>query len=165
MYIVRHAIAAPHGTPGMRDDDRPLTEEGIEKMRQAAAGWRRLDYTPGIILSSPLIRARQTAEILREIFGNRIDLKIMPALAPSGIRREVYQSIASYEKKVESLMLVGHQPSLGEIAGEIIGGTPGCRIEIKKGGGCAIELARMGDPPEGSLISLVPPAILRRIAV
>ncbi len=66
LYIVRHAIAAPHGTPGIPDDDGPLTEEGIKKMRQAAAGLRSLDYVPELILTSPLLRARQTAEILME---------------------------------------------------------------------------------------------------
>ena len=132
LYIVRHAIAAPHGTPGIPDDDRPLTEEGIKKMRQAAAGLRSLDYIPELILSSPLIRARQTAEILLEAFGKGIELKILPALAPSGIRRELYQAIASYEKRLKSLMLVGHQPSLGEIAGEIIGGTPDCSLNSRR---------------------------------
>jgi phosphohistidine phosphatase len=141
-----------------------LTEEGIKKMRQAATGLRRLDYIPELIFSSPLIRARQTADILLEAFGKGIELKILPALAPSGIRRELYQSIASHEKKLEGLMLVGHQPSLGEIAGEIIAGSPECYIEIKKGGACIIELARGADPPKGSMIALLTPAILRRIA-
>jgi|WetSurMetagenome_2_1015567.scaffolds.fasta_scaffold171377_2 phosphohistidine phosphatase len=166
LYIVRHAIAAPHGTPGIPDDERPLTEEGIKKMRQVAAGLRSLEYVPELILSSPLPRAKQTAEILLEVFGQkRISLEILPALAPSGGRRELYQAIASYEKKHESLMLVGHQPSLGEIAGEIAWGSPGHSLELKKGGGCAIELAHTGEPPRGSLISLLTPSILRKIAV
>jgi phosphohistidine phosphatase len=165
LYIVRHAIAAPHGTPGIKDDDRALTDDGIKKMRQAAAGLRCLEYIPELILSSPLIRARQTADILLEKLGKGIELKIMPALAPSGIREELFKSIASYEKSLNGLMIVGHQPSLGEIAGEIIGGNPDCCIEIKKGGACVIELARMGNPPKGSLVSLLTPAILRSVAV
>ncbi len=84
LYIVRHAIAFPHGTPDMPDDERPLTEEGIQKMRQAAAGLRSLEYVPELILTSPLIRARQTADILLEEFGKGIQLKALPALAPSG---------------------------------------------------------------------------------
>ncbi|MBN1568896.1 MAG: phosphohistidine phosphatase SixA [Acidobacteria bacterium] len=165
IYIVRHAIAAPHGTSGIRDEDRPLTEEGIKKMRQAAAGLCRLEYIPDIVLSSPLIRARQTVEILLEKLGRGIEMKIIPALAPGGVRGDLYRLIASYEKNINSLMLVGHQPSLGEIAGEIIEGTPDCNIEIKKGGACAIDLKRIGNPPQGALISLLPPAVLRTIAV
>jgi phosphohistidine phosphatase len=166
LYIVRHAIAAPHGTPGMTDDDRPLTEEGIHKMHQAAAGLRSLEYIPELILSSPLPRARQTAEILLEAFGRkRTGLEICTALAPSGNRRELYQALVSYEIRQTSLMLVGHQPSLGEIAGEIAWGSPEHYLELKKGGACAIELERMGIPPSGSLISLLTPSILRKMAV
>ena len=166
LYIVRHAIAAPHGTPGIPDDERPLTEEGIKKMRQVAAGLRSLEYIPELILSSPLPRAKQTAEILLEAFGQkRIGLEILPALAPSGSRRELYQAIASFEKKLKSLMIVGHQPSLGEIAGEIAWGSPGHSLELKKGGACAIELVHSGEPPRGSLISLLTPSILRKISV
>ena len=61
-------------------------------------------------------------------------------------------------------MLVGHQPSLGEIAGEIAWGSPEHFLELKKGGACAIELERAGIPPAGSLISLLTPSILRKIA-
>jgi phosphohistidine phosphatase len=166
LYIVRHAIAAPHGTPGIPDDERPLTEEGIKKMRQVAAGLRSLEYVPELILSSPLPRAKQTAEILLEAFGQkRSGLEILPALAPSGSRRELYQAIASYEKKHTSLMLVGHQPSLGEIAGEIAWGSRGHSLELKKGGACALELVHAGEPARGSLISLLTPSMLRKVAV
>ena len=166
LYIVRHAIAAPHGTPGIPDDERSLTEEGRKKMRQVAAGLRSLEYIPELILSSPLPRARQTAEILIEVFGQkRIALEILPALAPSGSRRELYRAIASHEKKHKSLMLVGHQPSIGEIAGEITWGSSGHSLELKKGGACAIELVNTGETPGGSLISLLTPSILRKIAV
>jgi phosphohistidine phosphatase len=164
LYIVRHAIAVPRGTPGMQDDDRPLTEEGIRKMRQAAAGLRTLDYVPEFILSSPLPRARQTAEILVEAFGKNLEMKLLPALAPSAARRDLYHSIEAYEKKLKSLMLVGHQPSLGEIAGEIVWGSPEHFIELKKGGACAIELELMGDPPQGSMLALLTPSILRMVA-
>ncbi|NWG75468.1 MAG: histidine phosphatase family protein [Rubrivivax sp.] len=117
LYIVRHAVAVPHGTPGVREDERPLTEEGGKKMRQAAMGLNRLGYIPDVIWTSPLPRALQTAEILQKAFGKGIAVETLPALAPSGARHELYRHIRVCEKKFESLMLVGHQPSLGEIAG------------------------------------------------
>jgi len=166
LYIVRHAIAAPHGTPGLPEDDRPLTEDGIKKMRQAAAGLRSLDYVPELIMSSPLPRALQTAEILIDTFGlKRARLEILEALAPAGSREELYLAIASHEKKLESLMLVGHQPSLGEIAGEIIWGTAEHCLDLKKGGACLIELEHTGVPPSGNLVSLLTPSILRKLSV
>ncbi|HTY62239.1 MAG TPA: phosphohistidine phosphatase SixA [Acidobacteriota bacterium] len=166
LYIVRHAIAAPHGTPGLPEDDRPLTEDGIKKMRQAAAGLRSLDYVPELIMSSPLPRALQTAEILIDTFGlKRARLEILEALAPAGSREELYLAIASHEKKLESLMLVGHQPSLGEIAGEIIWGAAEHSLDLKKGGACLIELEHLGVPPSGNLVSLLTPSILRKLSV
>jgi phosphohistidine phosphatase len=165
LYIVRHAIAAPHGTPGTKEEDRALTEEGISKMQQAAAGLRALDYIPDLILSSPLTRARQTAEILLKAFGKGIEIEIAPALAPSGSRQELYRDFSEYEKNLDSLMIVGHQPSLGEIAGEIAFGSPEHFIELKKGGACVIDLASVRGIPKGSLVALLMPTILRRIMV
>jgi phosphohistidine phosphatase len=163
LYIVRHAIALPHGAPGMRDDDRTLTEEGIRKMRQAAAGLRRLDYIPGLLLSSPLVRARQTAEILLEEFGKGVKMRITPALAPSGSRTELCREIAQYARQLDSLMIVGHQPSLGEIAGEIAWGSPENFVDLKKGSFCAIEVKSVQGIPRGSMITLLTPSILRKI--
>jgi phosphohistidine phosphatase len=164
LYIVRHAIAVPRGTPGMEDDERSVTEEGMAKMRQSAAGIRTLGYIPEVILTSPLLRARQTADVLLEAFGKQVELKIVPALAPGGAHQELYRDIGLYEKKLVSLMLVGHQPSLGEIAGEIAFGSPEHFIEFKKGGTCLIELESVRGTPKGSLIALLTPSILRKIA-
>ena len=165
LYIVRHAIASPHGTPGVKDDDRALTQEGIQRMREAAMGLRALDYVPEAVLSSPLLRARHTAELLLEIFGKGIEFKTTPSLAPSGSRQDLYREIALYNKKLKSLMLVGHQPSLGEIAGEIAWGSPDHYVEFKKGGMCAIDLVSARGIPKGRLVSLLTPSILRKIGV
>jgi len=162
LYIVRHAIAVPRGTPGVAEEDRALTEEGIKKMEDVAAGMHALGYVPDAVLSSPLRRARETAAILFKAFKKEIPLGITPALAPSGNRPDLYREICSY-KKLASLMLVGHQPSLGEIAGEIIWGSPEYSIEFKKGGACLIELQSVTGTPNGVLVSLVTPSILRKL--
>ncbi len=163
LYIVRHAIAEPHGTPGVAEDDRPLTGEGISKMRKAAAGLKNLGVVPGIILSSPLPRATQTADILQEVCGKKIPLALTQALAPGGSRTEVYKEIRD-RKGADSVMLVGHQPSLGEIAGEIVWGSAEQYVELKKGGACALELDETDEIPRGTLLWLVTPSILRKLA-
>jgi phosphohistidine phosphatase len=163
LYMVRHAIAVSRGTPGIADDDRALTEEGIKKMERAASGLRSMGYIPELILSSPLIRARQTADLLIEAFGKGVQLEIVPALAPSGSRQKLYQDMGLRAKKFGSLMLVGHQPSLGEIAGEIAWGSAEHYVEFKKGGACAIELESVHDIPKGHMISLLTSSILRKI--
>ncbi|HYK88129.1 MAG TPA: phosphohistidine phosphatase SixA [Acidobacteriota bacterium] len=163
LYIVRHAIAVPHGTLGIAEDDRPLTEEGIDKMKKAALGLKKLLVSPGIILSSPLPRAMQTAEIVRDVCRRRTALVSMPALAPAGSRSEVYHGIRAH-KDADGLMLVGHQPSLGELAGEIAWGSAEHYVELKKGGACALELEEFHEIPRGTLLWLLTPSILRELA-
>jgi len=88
--------------------------------------------------------------------------KIIPALAPNGNRADLYAEIRNH-RKLESLMLVGHQPSLGEIAGEIAWGSSENYVEFKKGGVCAIDLESLGGIPQGTIISLLTPSILRKV--
>jgi len=163
LYIVRHAIAAPHGTAGVADDERSLTETGIKKMKQAARGLRSLDVLPEVILSSPLPRARQTAEILIDALGKKAALSLTDALSPSGSRREVYEELEK-QGDHESIMLVGHQPSLGEIAGELAWGSPEHYLELKKGGACCLEEVTLHPKPHGTLLWVLTPSILRTIA-
>lgn len=84
LLLVRHAAAAPRGTPGVSDDDRPLTLEGVKKFRAAARGLARIARTPDVLLTSPLPRARATAEIAARAF-KRIEPRIEPALAHGGV--------------------------------------------------------------------------------
>jgi phosphohistidine phosphatase len=120
---------------------------------------------PEIILSSPLVRARQTAEILLQAFGKEIKMEIFPALAPEGARGELFREIGSLDKKrIKRLMIVGHQPSLGEIAGEMAFGSPKNYIDLKKGGVCIIELDSVQGAPKGIMTGLLTPSILRCLA-
>jgi len=161
LYIVRHAIAAPC-RPGVSDKDRELTEEGIAKMKKAAAGLAAIAAIPDVILSSPLSRARQTAEILMAAFSDRPRLKVIPSLAPQGNRAELYEEIRSHQSH-DGVMLVGHEPLLSDLTCEILSGSPGCFLTLKKGGACAIDIAKMSPAPSGFLRWLIPPAILREL--
>jgi phosphohistidine phosphatase len=162
LYIVRHGIAVPHGSLGISEGDRPLTPEGIDKMKKAAEGLRALGVVPEMVLSSPLPRALQTAEIVVAACGKKVHLKLLPALAPGGNRAEIFRELGAHAN-LESFMLVGHQPSLGEIAGEIAWGTADHYVELKKGGACALELERIRPVPRGNLIWLITPSILRQV--
>lgn len=162
LYILRHAIAFPHGTPGVAEDERTLTEEGIKKMKKAALGLKRLDIIPDLILTSPLPRAKQTAEIVHAALNEKPDLKLLAALAPAGERPAVYKALEANNSKA-SIMLVGHQPSLGEIAGEIAWHSAESYVEFKKGGICAIKIESFSPLPRGTLLWLLTPAILREL--
>lgn len=162
LFIVRHAIAA-HGPAGVADEDRELTKEGIEKMKQAAAGLQALGAIPDAVLCSPLVRARETAAILLEAFNGKPAFMLTSALAPSGSRADLYREIRKHEG-ADGVMLVGHQPSLGQIAGEVAFGSSSCALDLKKGGACALEIERLSPEPRGSLLWLLTPAILRDLA-
>lgn len=163
LYIVRHAIAVPHLTPGFGEDDRPLTADGIQKMSRAARGLCALGILPEVILTSPLPRAVQTAEILRKALGTKTPLEHLEALAPAGRRQDVFRALQDRES-LGSLMLVGHQPSLGDLAGVIAWGSDSCPVELKKGGACCLDLEGTRPAPRGILAWLATPAMLRAIA-
>ncbi len=165
LVILRHGIAVAHGTPGVAEEDRPLTAEGMAKMHKVAGGLRMLEPAPGLILTSPLARARQTADILAQAYSvkHKPPLKTLDALAPGGRRPEVYRALAA-GRDLECVVLVGHQPSLGEIAGEVAWGSAEHYVELKKGGACAIDLDETQPVPKGSLAWLLTPAILRALA-
>jgi phosphohistidine phosphatase len=146
----------------MADKDRVLTGAGIEKMKRAAAGLVAAQAIPDVVLSSPLVRARQTAEILVEACGGKPLFKIASALAPAGNRTELYGAIRQHAE-VEGVMIVGHEPSLSAIACEILSGSPGSFMNLKKGGACAIGIVKMSPAPSGILYWFMPPAILRRL--
>ncbi len=160
LYIVRHSDAVPSGTPGVHEDQRPLTDKGIRKMKEVARGLRLIDVLPELILTSPLPRAKETADIIAEALGGQV--MMTENLAPTGSRPELYRELRMHRKRA-SLMMVGHQPSLGEIAGEIAWGSSDHCLELKKGGACALEIARLDPVPTGTLLWLITPALLRRI--
>src|SRR5262245_45205977 len=125
IYIVRHAIAEDVSPDGS-DEARALTEDGKKKMKEAAEGFARLERKIDRIYSSPLVRAKQTAEIL----AKELDLKVeeMKELAPAHRPADVCERI-SRSKKDENIMLVGHEPNCSELASHLVLGSAGLSIE------------------------------------
>ena len=159
LYLVRHA-AAEDPRAGQDDADRALTADGIRKFRRAAQGIVKLleDQPPRVILTSPLLRARQTAELLGEAFDNakiRIDLRVSEALAPPGRLQGLLK-----EARRDDLIAVAHDPFLSEWIGTLCFGKPG-RVQLKKGSLAALELA--GHSASAELWYLLQPAALRLI--
>jgi phosphohistidine phosphatase len=158
LYLMRHGIAADLGEGGViKDADRPLTLEGRAKMKQAAAGLRELGLKFNLILTSPLLRARQTAEAVAEVLDLQHRVKIIESLAPGrafatgeGGHAEIFLELGAYQ--FDRALLVGHQPDLSELASYLLTGNRNLNVEFKKGTLCAIEVASL--PPRG-------PALLR----
>jgi len=133
-------------------------------MELEARGLARAGCIPGALLCSPLVRARQTAEILLGAFGPGVSMAVSDNLAPGGDRAALYREIARRSKEGGSLMLVGHQPSLGEIAGDLAWGSPGCYVRLETGGVCAVDLEPFQGTLRGEMVLLVTPSVLRALA-
>ena len=160
LYLVRHAIAEERGDDWPDDSKRPLTDKGIAKMRQAVEGLDALDTGIEVVVTSPLVRARQTADLLVEGLKPKPSLDVLPALAPGETPANVAEALAAYAGR-NAIALVGHEPGLGELGGWLIGAN--APIVFKKGGACRIDVASL--PPEryGQLVWLATPRMLRAL--
>ncbi len=162
VFILRHAIAVPRGTPGYPNDDRPLTEEGIQKFTKAAEGIAELVPEFDVILTSPLSRASETALIAARAVDCEERIEITDALLPETGPREMYNLLGKYADALR-VLVVGHEPSLGLFATYLLGGNRSV-IEMKKGAICCIRIDT-GKPREpGLLLWHLPPRVLRSIA-
>jgi phosphohistidine phosphatase len=162
LYLVRHAIAAEPGEKWPDDAERPITHGGAARMREATKGLAALDVEPDVIVSSPLVRAVETAEILVKGLKSTPRLVTSPALSPGGSPGAVASALASVAKG-QSIAVVGHEPNLGEFAAWLIGARRA--LPFKKGGVCQIDLAEW--PPVargGTLIWMATPKMLRALA-
>ncbi len=139
ILLIRHAIAEERdvwAATGSSDEQRPLTPDGAKKMKKAAKGLMELVPTLTAIASSPLIRAWQTASIVADQYYGRSPEQLQ-ALAPSGHREDVLTYLNQFEGG--TVVLVGHEPDLGELCGWLIARRTESNIEFKKGGAALLE--------------------------
>jgi phosphohistidine phosphatase len=160
LLLVRHAEAVPRGTPGILDDARPLTPSGERSFREAARGLARLVARPDALLTSPLPRARRTAEICAEAWG-RIEPRDVRALAGGSVP-EVLPSLRSFPAGA-TVALVGHEPHLSHLLATLIRSPDADRLTFRKGGAAHLDIADSVDEG-GSLLWFLPPGILGRLA-
>jgi len=160
LYLVRHAIAAERGSEWPDDNKRPLTERGISRFKEAVKGLRRMDVTLDEIFTSPLLRAKQTAELLAAGVEGKPSVKVLEALAPGHSSASVMTQLARAAKR-RRIAIVGHEPELGELAAHLIGA--GRALAFKKGGICRIDLGSLSSKRAASLAWFLPPTVLRRV--
>ena len=160
LYIVRHAIAADRGSEWPDDAKRPLTERGTSRFKEAVKGLRRLDITVDEIFTSPLVRAKQTADLLAAGLEGKAPVKILDVLAPGHAPGSVMTQLARVAKR-RRIAIVGHEPDLGELAAHLIGA--GRALPFRKGGVCRIDLGSLTSKRAASLVWFLPPAVLRQV--
>lgn len=155
LFFVRHGIAE-EAAADATDEARALTEEGISKMQAAAKGMKKLGVRPDLLLSSPLVRARQTADIVATILGSTVTET--PILSPGCDLQDIMRLLAE-NRAAQQVMLVGHEPDLSIIVGALTGGS---RVEMKKGSMALVDMAVLSHGG-GTLTWLLPPKILRAL--
>ncbi|HVT79067.1 MAG TPA: histidine phosphatase family protein [Phycisphaerae bacterium] len=160
LYFCRHGIAE-EAKAGQEDAERKLTAEGEKKFRKAAAGIARVveDEPPKLILSSPLVRARETAEILAQVLekaGMKLEIRLTADLGPGGKLGGLLKTAAG-----QPTVAVGHEPLLSEWIAELcFHGQGGLGLEMKKGALAAMDVR---SARSAKLLFLLPPAVLRRL--
>jgi len=136
LYIIRHAIAVDEATSDYESDsERPLTDKGRRKMRQIARSLRNLGVEFDLILSSPYVRARATAEILADVFKMKKQITCSDNLIPSA-NPELLIGEINEKHPVDSIALVGHEPHLSTLVGLLTADNGKIDITLKKGGVC-----------------------------
>lgn len=159
VLLIRHAIAVPSGTPGIEDDERPLTARGRARFRAAARGLARILDPPDVLLTSPLPRARATAEIAARAFG-RVEPRDAPVLAQG--RLGPILALLAQQPADATVAVVGHEPTLSMLLAKLLDSGHSDRLEFKKGGAALLELG--ADPAGGGrLVWFLRPRILRLI--
>ena len=158
IYILRHGIAVERGSRAYANDgDRPLTKEGEEKMTQIANSLLAMGLQFDLILSSPLVRARQTSEIVAEELGEEVTFTDF--LAPGANALELVTEINS--EKPRCVLLVGHEPDLSQLISILLTGESGASIELKKGGLCKLTAEKLTFGQCATLNWLLTPKQLR----
>lgn len=161
LYLIRHAIAEERGPRWPDDARRPLSDEGARRMRKCARGLVELDVTFDQVLTSPLVRARQTAEILAGAYDPAPPIAIVESLAPDASPAALFAELGSYQR-LRRIALVGHEPGMGELAARLAG--LGGALEFKKGAVCRIDVDALPPADSGTLRWFATPAILRALA-
>jgi len=161
VYLVRHAIAEDRKTSKKADAERPLTRDGIDRMKAAVRGLSVLGLAPDLVLTSPLRRARETAAILAAGLG-KITLEHLSALAPGGDPKAVLAALRR-RSELRSIALVGHQPGMSALAAFLLVGATGRAPSLlfKKGAVACLTIELGSRPRRASLEWLLQPGALR----
>jgi phosphohistidine phosphatase len=156
IYILRHGVAED-AVPGQSDSERALTPEGKKKLRNVLRAAHQASVSPALILTSPLKRAVQTAELAAEILDYKGDLLRTKALEPTAHPRMVWEEIRVH-KDEPAILLAGHEPLFSSLTAFLLG-CPDLQVDFKKGALACVAVDRFGAEPHGALKWLITPKL------
>jgi phosphohistidine phosphatase len=163
IYLIRHSNAVDMAAADFENDaQRPLSVKGHDKMIMIACALKNLGVKPNIIVSSPYARAVESAKILKKVLECRKDLAINNALVPLGNASGIIGEI-NEKYNVDELVLVGHEPCLGELVGMLAAGAPDILVNLKYGGVCCLSIDDLRVQRLAILEWLLTPKILSHI--
>ncbi len=143
LYVLRHGLARErNGREYANDDERPLTAKGVERMIRQVKGMRALGLTMDVIVTSPLVRAAQTAEIVHGGLRKPGRLVTSDALRPSEHPASLLEELSSEYSSEDDVMVVGHEPHLSGLISVVVAGQHGAVIRVKKGALCKLVAPR-----------------------
>ena len=139
LFVLRHGEAGVKIEDPEKDDARPLTRDGRQEMEVVARSLTRIGVRLELVASSPLPRAFQTAEIVARRFKKLNKLEQWEELKPQSETDALYRRL-SRQKRSSGILIVGHEPMLSSMIGEIISGNAGVNIVLKKAGLAKLEI-------------------------
>lgn len=148
LYLFRHGIAED-AKPGRPDANRALTDEGKKKVADVVKAARRAGVEPSLIVSSPYVRAVETARIAAEVFEYKKDVVRTEALVPNGAPEKVWAELRDYREEA-AVLLAGHEPLLSHLVSFLLA-SPALRVEMKKAALVRIDVESFGAMPHGTL--------------
>ena len=144
LFLLRHGLAVEPGTAGFENDaSRPLTPKGKLQLLKIAAAMRVMELEFDVIWSSPLVRARQTAEIVAKDLKATKQLGFADELSPGGDAVKLIKKLRALKPAPENILLVGHEPDLSELISLFVTGKTGAGFALKKAGLAKLELENL----------------------
>ena len=160
LVFLRHGVAADQADWKGNDADRPLTEEGSARTKDVVRGLRAMKIRPDVILSSPLLRARETAEIARKGLLADAKVEVVDELESAASPDRLLARLADLADK-PLVLCVGHEPHISTTISAMISGKTAASVEVKKASACAIRFSGIPKSGSGTLLWLLPPKFLR----
>ncbi len=156
LYLLRHGIAEERAASG-HDADRALTDDGRKKLRHVLSRARKASVTPTLILSSPLKRAFETAEIAAKELGYSSEISITNSLTPDSSPHRVWTEIRAHRDE-PSILLAGHEPLFSATVAWFLG-SPRSMVDFKKAALVRIDFESLGPEPRGVLQWMITPKL------
>jgi phosphohistidine phosphatase len=160
VYVIRHAAAAERGALGS-DAERPLTKEGVARMKTVAGALCAIGATPSVIYTSPLVRARQTADIFAKALTGDRPIKECEVLRPGHSPAEVVEFLA--KECAGDVAVVGHEPQLGDLVALMVTGRTKEVVDMKKASACCVEFDNRPAAGKGHIVWHLVPGIIERL--